>query len=197
MAVAYGERGKAAIRLGVQAARSAGLTPLEVEGAVAIGWRESFLGMFGQFVLPDGTPSFNWGATTARDKSIPSFGGHDLNEGKPITQRWAGPWGTMRKGFDYWRWHFWGVRQAFAEGAFARGDDLRIATLLKDSGYYGGAPGLTREEKIADYAALIRGGRKDVREALSGEFGRVAIGTAALGALWAGWRFYTTGRIFA
>ncbi len=152
----------AAIRLGLEAARAAGLGPLAQIDAVGIGWRESLLGMFGQFLrtLPDGrkVPSFNWGATTARSKEIPSFGGTDTFDGKKIAQRWA-YWRNMGEGLDYWL-SFPQVRRSRA--ALERGDEWEIARHFHDGGYFTGAEGLTREQKIAEYAAMIRGGRKQV-----------------------------------
>lgn len=142
-------------------ARQAGFSPAAVQIAVAIGWNESRLGTRGQFVMPDGRPSWNWGATTAR-KGMPSFGGTDKGPtGKPITQRWA-YFDTLREGFDYWR-SFAGIRDA--RTAMEGGDALLTAAAMYDTGYYTMTSG-TREKRIRDYADAIRGGATKVAQIL-------------------------------
>lgn len=183
--MALSPRSVAAIRYGLTVARRK-LTPIGARVAVAQGWKESLLGMGGQFVLKGGRPSFNWGATTARSSGVPHFGGTDTYEGKPITQRWAGPWPSLYQGFDYWL-SFPQVRRGLR--FLNEGDLVGYSAIMHDGGYFTGRAGLTRAEKIADYAAMLRGGLRDVEEAERGAL--VAHGgilAAAGGAAWLAWR---------
>lgn len=178
-------RDRSAIRLGIAAARRAGLTPEAVRLAVACGWQESNLGLRGQFVLKDGTPTYNWGATTARDKSIPSTSGTDRDYyGNPITQRWA-MWQSMDQGLAYWL-SFPQIKRARAKGFLDRGDENAMAREMFLGGYYTGVAG-TPEQRIAAYASWLRRGRLLVLEAERGEIVQQAFGVACIvGGAWLG-----------
>ena len=139
------------MRLAFDLARGNGLNPAAAQAAAAIGWFESYYGTRKPFLLPDGRPSWNWGATTAR-AGIPSFGGGDKDaSGNPITQRWA-RWDSMAEGFDYWVQGFGSVRAALP--FFAAGDAIAGAAQLYDRGYFTGVEG-TREDRIRAYARAI------------------------------------------
>lgn len=137
------------------------------------------------FLLANGDPSYNWGATTVRTSAIPSFGGTDKDQnGKVIGQRWA-RWPSLSAGFRYWS-TFGSVRRAW--NAYDAGDEREVARILYVGGYYTGIEG-SDADRIAGYAALLRAGRAEVLEALSGSAGRVALaGAAAVGA-WLAWRY--------
>lgn len=177
-------RDAAALRAGYSVARAHGMSEAGAELATAQGWRESFLGLRGPFLLPSG-PSFNWGATTARSKGVPWFGGGDHDrDGNPITQRWAGPWPTMGHGFRYWA-SFGSVRRAWS--AYNAGDEREVARILYLGGYYTGVKG-TDAERIAGYASWLRSGRAEVQAARAGELGRLALAGGVVAAAVALWR---------
>lgn len=137
-------------RLAVALLRERGATDAQAQAGASIGRFESFYGTRKPFLLPDGSPSWNFGGTTAR-KDVPWFGGGDLDSsGKPISQRWA-RWPDMAAGIDYWL-TFGSVRAALP--FFAEGNAVAGAAQMFDRGYYTATKG-TREERIMEYTRAI------------------------------------------
>ena len=140
------------IRYAYALCRERGMTEAGAQMAVAQGWAESWLGVRKPFLLADGSPSFNWGATTAK-AGVPYFTGGDKNaSGAPIVQRWA-RWPSMAEGLDYWL-SFGSVRAGL--GAMQEGDAVLYAAILFDRGYYTGV-NCARAECVRAYASWLEG----------------------------------------
>lgn len=99
--------------------------------AISDGWFESYLGGTGSFLLPDGTPSWNWGACMAR-KGMPFFNHADHKaDGTPFTGGFA-VFPSMDEGFKFWRKIM--PKQAIA--AMQSGDAYEMARTMFVAGYY-------------------------------------------------------------
>lgn len=122
-------------------ALAAGLTPSEAQAAVAIGQFESYLGLKAQWLLPDGTPTYNWGALRA-SPSDPSFIGPQ-----------GAPWmrfPSMRAGLTRFL-AFGSVKRARAY--FAQGDMIGGVAQMFDDHYWVCQKG--REPCVREYAAGV------------------------------------------
>lgn len=159
---------KAYLQKAFSIAKASGLSDAGALLAAGQGWTESYLGTKGQFVKPDGEPSWNWGAVTARGGVPCSFKGHDTSEGKTITQTWA-CFDSMEDGFTYWA-NIGSIKAAL--GYMNAGDAIGVAAALFDRGYYTGFPTAfekgspeDREARIKAYAAMLMGGAAIVSSA--------------------------------
>lgn len=156
--MALSDEDKAIIQQGYNIALAAGMSPSGAAQATGQGWAESYLGTKGQFVKPDGTPSWNWGAARASSSSPCIFGGGDTLEGKKVSVQWA-CFDSLEAGFAYWR-NIGSIKAAWA--AMNAGDCNTIAAILFDRGYFTGFPNefercsaADRNKRISDYAALL------------------------------------------
>lgn len=175
--------------LAYEAAARAGLGFEARRIAVAQWWAESRCGMRVPFLLPDGRPSYNMGATTARTADVPSFGGNDRDkDGNPIKQRWA-YFSNMDQGVAYWL-TFGSVTAGRA--ALEAGDVVGYSRALYRGGYYSGVEG-TDEQRIASYAAMLRGAMAQIEPAIAetnmGRHVVVATVVALPLAAWAAWKY--------
>lgn len=99
--------------------------------AISDGWFESYLGGTGSFLLPDGTPSWNWGAVMAR-KGMKFFNHADHKaDGTPFTGGYA-VFPSMEDGFKFWR----KIMPAQSIAAMQKGDAYEMARAMFVAGYY-------------------------------------------------------------
>jgi hypothetical protein len=99
--------------------------------AISDGWFESYLGGTGSFLLPNGTPSWNWGAVMAR-KGMAFFNHADHKpDGKPFTGGFA-VFPSMEEGFKFWR----KIMPAQSIAAMQTGDAYEMARAMFVAGYY-------------------------------------------------------------
>lgn len=99
--------------------------------AIANGWFESYLGGTGSFLLPDGTPSWNWGAVMAR-KGMKFFNhGDHKADGTPFTGGFA-VFPSMADGFAFYK----KILPAQSVAAMQTGDAFGMARAMFVAGYY-------------------------------------------------------------
>lgn len=99
--------------------------------AISDGWFESYLGGTGSFLLPDGTPSWNWGAVMAR-KGMAFFNhGDHQADGTPFVGGFA-VFPSMEEGFRFWR----KIMPSQSIAAMQRGDGYEMARAMFVAGYY-------------------------------------------------------------
>lgn len=186
-------RDAAVCRLAYGAAERAGLGPLARPIAVAQWWAESRCGMRAPFLLPDGRPSFNMGACTAK-AGIPYFGGKDRDkDGNIIGQRWA-YFPDMDQGVAYWL-GFGSVRAGRA--ALEAGDVAGYSRALYRGGYYTGISG-SDEDRIASYGAMLRGAMREIDPAIAetdAAYHLMTAGIVAVPVAWLAFRWWRAGAL--
>jgi hypothetical protein len=134
----------------------------------SIGYFESRYGLADNFLMPDGSPSFNWGALVGKGPAGSVItNDHDkagnLVKGVPFMAFFDAPSG-LRKFLEVLIHP--GTGQELPAIAEANAGDARaLATRMYKNGYYGGF-GSTDQERIDGYVSAIVGNARDYAKAI-------------------------------
>jgi hypothetical protein len=133
-------------------------TPSAALVATAIGYAESRFGVTPDWQLPDGSPSFNWGATVgAGDRGSLEHADHDKN-GKPVVYKFRAYW-TPNDGFDFW------ARNWPAVDAAQSGDARAVSRRMYEAHWFTGTKG-SDADRVEAYAKVIDGAARHVQALL-------------------------------
>jgi hypothetical protein len=128
---------------------------------LAIGWFESNYGVTSDWLMPDGSPSNNWGAVIAVGNQNYIIHGDTDRIGRPATQRFAA-FNTPEEGvLNFWR--AWAKPDTLA--AAQQGSSQGVATAMYRHSYYSGASG-DDATRIWGYASAIYNWSANVASAL-------------------------------
>lgn len=122
--------------------------------ALAIGWAESRFGVTKDWLMPDGTPSWNWGATVAKGtRGTISHGDHTA-DAKPTTYQFAA-FNTPEEGFKFWADRFPKAALEAAKEGNARG----VSEGMYAACWFSGTcpPSCSDAARIDAYAKVIVG----------------------------------------
>jgi hypothetical protein len=127
--------------------------------ALAIGWAESRYGVTKDWLMPDGSPSWNWGATVAKGTAGTIPHADHTADNKPVTWNFAA-FHTADEGFKFWADRFPKAALAAAADGNARG----VSEGMYAACWFSGTcpPSCTDAARIDAYAKVILGAAKHV-----------------------------------
>ncbi len=134
----------------------------QIDIVAAIGLMENQYGVTPSWRLPDGTPTYNWGALRAQAGDERFYHGDHDAEGNAGQYAFA-VFPSMSAGLA----RFLSIFGTEALAAAAGGDATRVAAVMYRRGYFTGIAG-TNEERILAYAKAV----ESTARVIAGTFGR-------------------------